>query len=313
MLNLSRIALIFLLLASFDYARATCPPAVAQPTAEMAQDAALKAKDHGFLWRISKGGATSYLYGTIHVAKFSWMFPGPKVSQALSETDTIALELDMLDTDIQGRISQGMASLPQTQTTDALKIRIRKQAELLCFPYDSISSLTPEFQVTTLTMMVGRSLGLEPGYAIDGVLAGIGHHTHKNMVSLESPEMQLQLLQMNDAAETTAFLDESLKELETGQSLKLLNKIAQYWSEANYAKMEQYEAWCDCLNTEMDKEVMKRALDERNPALAERIDQLHKDGHRVFAAVGSLHMFGAIGLPALMEKRGYQVDRINFE
>ena len=67
--------------------------------------------DHGFLWRISKDGRTSYLYGTMHVGKFDWAFPGPSLMQALRATDTVALELDMLDADIQNRLVKGMATL----------------------------------------------------------------------------------------------------------------------------------------------------------------------------------------------------------
>jgi uncharacterized protein YbaP (TraB family) len=59
--------------------------------------------------------------------------------------------------------------------------------------------------------------------------------------------------------------------------------------------------------------MMKRLLDDRNPNLAGRIDAIHKSGKNVFAAVGSLHMFGEIGLPALMKKRGYQVEQVNFQ
>ena len=36
-----------------------------------------------------------------------------------------------------------------------------------------------------------------------------------------------------------------------------------------------------------------------------RIDALHREGRRVFAAVGSLHMTGAQALPKLMAARGY--------
>ena len=55
---------------------------------------------------------------------------------------------------------------------------------------------------------------------------------------------------------------------------------------------------------------MKRLLDDRNPASPTRIDALHAGGQRVFAAVGSLHMIGPNGLPALMGERGYRVERI---
>lgn len=271
------------------------------------------ARDHGFLWRISKDGRTSYLYGTIHVAKFEWMFPGPNVSRALQATDTIALELDLLDTDIQGRMSRGMATLQGETLPGPVLKRMRQQAEAVCVPYESIAKFSPEMQVTTLTMMVGRRAGLEAGYAIDAVLAGIGHATKKNMVSLESPEMQLQLLQMHDPLETVSFVQDSLDELETGRSLTMLTRVAKLWEIADYGEMARYEEWCECLNTETEREVMKRALDDRNPALAAHIDALHSGGKKVFAAVGSLHMFGVLGLPALMAKRGYTVERLNFK
>jgi uncharacterized protein YbaP (TraB family) len=316
MIKTIRIAyLLFLFaLALPEYAAgAHCPPAAEQPTPEMSRAAARNARDHGFLWRISKDGRSSFLYGTIHVAKYEWMFPGPRVMQALRATDTVALELDMLDTDIQGRISSGMAALRSTSIPEPLQQRMRQQAAALCVPYDTIASLSPEMQVTSLTMMVGRGEGLEAAYAIDAVLAGIGHGAKKNVVSLETPEMQLQMLQMKSSQETVSFVEDGLDELESGRSVKMLNILASLWADADYARMEHFEDWCECLNTEIEREVMKRVLDGRNPALAEHIDALHKTGKNVFAAVGSLHMFGALGLPVLMAKRGYKIDRVHFD
>ena len=55
---------------------------------------------------------------------------------------------------------------------------------------------------------------------------------------------------------------------------------------------------------------MKRLLDDRNPVLAAAIDSRHANGQRVFAGVGSLHMIGPNGLPALLARRGFQVVRV---
>ena len=316
MLKIIRLALLMLLFtAAFPaYADgAACPPAVTQPTPEMIQSGMRNARDHGFLWRISKDGRTSFLYGTIHVAKLDWTFPGPKVSQAMQATDTVALEMDLLDADIQERMLKGMEAMRSVAMPEHLLKRMRQQAEAVCVAYDAIANLSPELQVTTLTMMVGRRSGLEAGYAIDAVLAQIGHHAKKNVVSLETPEMQLQLLQMKDPQESISFVRDSLDELETGRSLKMLKRIAGVWEDADHSEMARFEEWCECLNTGIEREVMKRALDERNPALAEHIDALHSSGKQVFAAVGSLHMFGALGLPVLMAKRGYTVERVNYK
>ncbi|ADE11478.1 TraB/GumN family protein [Sideroxydans lithotrophicus] len=305
---------VFLALAAFANLAAAgkdaCPPVAVQPTPEMVQAAMHNARDHGFLWRISKDGHTSFLYGTIHVAKFDWMFPGPSVMQALRASDTVALELDMMDADIQRRIREGMSALHSSALPEPLVKRLQRQAELVCVPYDTLTTLTPEFQITTLTLMAGRWEGLFSSYAIDGVLAGIGHGARKLVVSLETPEAQLQVLQMQSPQETVAFVEDGLKELEAGGTQKTFSHIARVWAGSDYADLSRYDEWCDCLNTSSEREEMKRLLDERNPNLAAGIDTLHMSGKRVFAAVGSLHMFGPLGLPALMEKRGYRVERV---
>lgn len=308
------LCLSLLLVANAGYpAGAACPPAAETPTAEGMQAAARQARDHGFLWRISKDGRTSFLYGTMHVGKLNWAFPGPSVMQAIRSTDTIALELDSLDADIQNRLIMGMSSLRSEALPEPLVQRMRRQADALCLPYDSIAALSPELQVTMLTLMMGRREGLDASYATDSVLAGIGHSAKKNMVSLETPELQLKLLQMQDQQETISFVQDNLDELETGRARSQLKRISEVWANGDYSEMERFDEWCDCLNTEIERKEMKRLLDDRNPDLAEHIDALHKSGKQVFAAVGSLHMFGPFGLPALMAKRGYRVQRVDFK
>ncbi len=292
---------------------AACPPATEQPSPEMVRAAVHNARNHGFLWRISKGGHASYLYGTMHVGKFDWTIPGPDVAKALRATDTLALELDFLDADIRNRVSKGMAKQRVMALPAPLVKRLREQAEAVCISYDALAGLAPEFQIATLTLMVGRWDGLDAAYAIDGVLAGIGHGAKKEVVSLETPESQLQLLQMKDAQETVTFVRESLDEIETGRERKLLKRLSRVWADSDYSEMEHYREWCDCMNTENERELMKRILDDRNPNLADRIDALHTRGKRVFAAVGNLHMFGSTGLPMLMSERGYLVERIGLE
>ena len=55
---------------------------------------------------------------------------------------------------------------------------------------------------------------------------------------------------------------------------------------------------------------MKRMLDDRNPLLAAAIDACTAAARAVFAAVGSLHMIGPTGLPALLRQRGYRVEQV---
>lgn len=293
--------------------QAACPPVAEKPTPERLQAGARNARDHGFLWRIEKDGHASFLYGTMHAGKFDWIFPGPTVTQSLQATDTVALELDILDKDIQERMVKGMAAQHGAAVPEPLVRRLRKQAGLACISWAAIAGYTPEMQITTLTMMVGRRDGLDASYAIDGVLAGFGHGTHRNVVSLESPEAQLKMLQMQSPQETASFVDDGLTELESGRARKALIKIARVWENSDYDALENYSDWCDCLNTDNERAMMKRLLDERNPNLAAGINALHESGKNVFAAVGSLHMAGPTGLPIQMMKLGYSVERVRLK
>ena len=51
-------------------------------TPEQVEAGMKAAEDHGFLWRVSRDGRVSYLYGTIHLARLAWVFPGPTVVEA---------------------------------------------------------------------------------------------------------------------------------------------------------------------------------------------------------------------------------------
>jgi uncharacterized protein YbaP (TraB family) len=287
-----------------------CPPVAQAPTADQVQAGMRAARDHGFLWRIGKDGRSSYLFGTLHVAKLAWAFPGPKVMQALSDSDTIALELDLLDPDVMRRLTEGMSALPGTTLPAPLARRIADQASVECLPPQALAALAPELQVVTLMTLVARHDGLDPAYGIDMLLSDWAHAVRKTVVSLESPELQLRALLIADTHERLEFVASALDELESGRARPQLLRVAQVWAVGDLSTLARYEDWCECMKTPADRAAMARVLDERNPALAEGIDALHASGARVFAAVGSLHMIGPRGLPALLAQRGYRVERI---
>lgn len=289
-----------------------CPPAAAPLTAEAISAGMRDAKDHGFLWRISKDGRTSYLYGTIHAARHAWMFPGPTVVEALRASDTVALELDVLDPDIQRRLLASIGPGRGEALPDALEKRLEKRRAAECVDAATFAKFSPEFQVASLSVLAGRRDGLDPSYAIDLVLAGLARDLGKPVASLETPEAQMQALQMPTQAETLAFVRASLDELESGRLRPMLARIAKVWVDGDYAELSRYEKWCNCMRTKAERGAMKRMLDDRNPTLAAGIDRLHDSGKQVFAAVGSLHMIGPTGLPALMRKRGYKVEQGDF-
>ena len=289
---------------------ANCPPTAQAPSPDAVQAGMRNARDRGFLWRIAKDGRSSYLYGTVHVAKLDWAFPGPKTMQAFNASDTVALELDLLDPALQRRMVEAIAARREPALPAPLTQRLQRQARAECIAPETLAGLGPMLQIATLSSLVGRRDGIDPAYGIDLYIAGLAHAAKKNTVSLETPELQLDTLASDPDMPLDALVESGLDELESGRARPLLNRLVRIWAEADDAELGRYESWCDCLKTEADRRAMRRMLDDRNPALAASIDALHAGGRQVFAAIGSLHMIGPNGLPALLAKRGYQVERI---
>ena len=271
------------------------------------------ATDRGFLWRAEKDSRVSYLFGTVHVAKFDWVFPGPAVHRALMASEAVALELDMLDPSIQRRVAEAMTKAGAMPLSDDVAARLKRQALAACVDDAALARLNPLLQVMTLSVLAARHEGLDPQYGIDLFLAGFARSAGKSVVSLETPQAQMQALLEGDAAQSQALLLQGLADLEAQRLAPRLTRMAQVWADSDHARLASYAQWCECLETAADKAFLTRLLDARNPTLAERIEQLHASSRGVFVAVGSLHMTGPASLPTLLRKRGFHVERIELQ
>lgn len=299
------------LLAAFtmNLATANCPPPPTVPEPAKLAELAGQAIDRGYLWKIEKSGRTSYLFGTIHVNSLDWMIPGPAVMTALSQVDVLALEIDPLDPAIARALAEpeAIAATPRT-LKPALRARLDARLAAACVPPATVAKMPALMQIAAAVMMDARSVGLEPSFGSEILLAGMALGLKKAVVSLES--VALQMASLSDTDDTEAMLSTSLQQAENGAARRMLVRLHKAWGDGNVADMENLDKWCECLDTEADRRLLTRLNDDRNPALAAGIAGLHSEGKRVFAAVGTLHMFGAKGLPKLLADMGYKVERV---
>jgi hypothetical protein len=287
---------------------AACPPTPQTPSAEQIQAAQRDTRDRGFLWRISKQGRSSYLFGTLHVGKLPWIFAGPRLREAIAGTDTLALELDVTDPALlQNPPAVVTASLA---LPDALRARLARQIMAACLPEQALQRFHPLMQAVTLTVLSARWEGLDANYAQEVVLATAARVQQRPIIALESAQAQMAVLLPSDPDEARRLLDQTLEQLEHGRTRPLLRRMADAWADARLSDLEDYPQWCECADTNEDRAFMRRLNDDRNGPMAERIDALHGEGKRVLVAVGALHMTGERGLPRLMAARGYTVERL---
>lgn len=283
---------------------------VPTPSWDAVQNASKQAQDRGFLWRLEKDGHTSWLYGTMHVGKPAWMPPGERVGAALRRSEVIALELDLSDPATLAVFTAPLdaAVVARILTPDRLR-RLDRQIGAACLPANALTRLRPILQATTLAGLAVRHDGMFAEWGSEYFLGAWARSHAKPVVALEDAQMQLQALAGESEAEEGAQIDETLDELESGQARALGAELAIVWASSDWRKLSDYRRWCDCVKTATDARALQRLLDDRNPGLADGIARVHGQGHRVFAAVGALHMVGPMGLPALLAARGFRVTR----
>lgn len=289
-----------------------CPPPPQAPSPQQIEAARAEARDHGLLWRLRKDGRESYLFGTIHVGTLPWSFPGPALRQALARTDVLALELDLADPAVARQLRAASAGANVPALPAALRRRLDAQIAAACLPADALNGLHPVLQVLSLSLWLARADGLDAAYAQELMLAAQARAAGRRIASLESVERQLGLLLPADASQTQALLEQALDQLERERVRPTLRRLATAWADGDLDTLEQYADWCECADTEDQRAWLRRVNDERNEHLADGIDALHAQGGRVFAAVGALHMTGALALPKLLAQRGYTVQRVVF-
>lgn len=301
-----------LLVAGAAAAAAECPPAAPDPRQLPMDELRAQARDRGVLWKLHKGGRTSWLYGTVHVGRPEWMVPGPRTLGALRAADVVALELDPTDPQLAREFTRPGDPARDRRVLDGLLPRLQRQAQRACLPPEQLAVLRPILQVVTLSMMQGRQGGLHPEYGMDIFLYGLARGMRKDVLALESPATQLAALQPESEADERLLLERSLEDLESGVAARQLDGLLQAWVDGDAERLSRYAEWCECLETPAEQRFFRRLNDARNPGLADKLAAAHDGGRSVFAAVGALHMTGPKALQTLLRERGFTVERVPF-
>ncbi len=289
-------------------AGATCPPQAQTPSRELMQNAQQQATDRGFLWRISRDGRDSYLYGTLHAGRPEWFALGPRTEASLFRTGALALEINVTDPAVLGALRGAMQGPPRALPADLLQsLRTAWAAE--CLPEADLEQGAAEMHVMQLAVAQAQRQGLFPLYGAESVLLMRSLRVQRPVVGLESVQTQLSALMARNDEEAAKLVRQTLAELQRPVAARSLERLVHAWETSNLSDLETYADWCDCVNTPTEREAYDRLVDGRNPGMADAIERLHADPS-VFAAAGALHMVGPQGLPALLKARGFVVTRV---
>jgi len=262
------------------------------------------------LWAAKSGGATVYLFGTVHALKSETDWQTPKISAAFAASDELWLEADDIDPKTMGPIVSQLGLDPahplSTKLAPGDLPRLDAAAKSAGMPSEfALEPMRPWLAALTLAVLPIVKAGYDPAKGADNVLKAKAATEHKSVHGLETAEQQMHFFADLPEARQVEMLRSVLDEVEGGQDQ--VPAILMAWSEGDLAAIDKYFNEDDEQNY---PDLYALLIVNRNRAWAEKITDYLKSGTGVaFVAVGAGHLAGHDSLQKALEARGISVVR----
>lgn len=276
----------------------------------------------GIFYIVENAKQYFYIGGSIHLGTNKKVRFNNAVEEAYINSTKIAVELDI--TKFKNRIDyfKCLASTPTMKIPinnenfelDFLQTENSIKYENLCkelgLDFEKCSKYPPKTFYSILHQRLMKKYGYKSIYGIDLMFINRAKHDKKEVVSLETPCIQVNAL-IAAANMSPECLGNSrvknLKDLET--SMKLLSKMHNAVFEGDALTLVNDIFTYNPLN-ESDKNNLNTLLFERNKNMANKIESLIKSQEVYFVIVGASHVIGKGGLLKLFKDKGYKISRL---
>jgi len=254
------------------------------------------------LWEVTGAdGARGWLFGTIHALPDGTEWDTPALDAAMSGAGVLVVEIAALGdaraaTSAFDRLAHSPGLPPLTQRVRPAD-RAALDAALERAGRDEADFASTESWAAALEIANATRSG-EAGNGADRVLLARG----LPVIGLESHAGQFAVFDRLAPDDQAVLLAETARAVGSNDE----RRLAEAWLAGDLAPIEAESA----RGILADPELREALLTARNRAWAGRIDRLLASGRRPFVAVGTAHMLGEDGLPALLAARGYTVRRI---
>ncbi|MCL5021978.1 MAG: TraB/GumN family protein [Nitrospirae bacterium] len=265
----------------------------------------------GLLWKVRSGSGAVYLLGSIHALKKEH-YPLPaRIEEAFDESDTLAVEADINDvnveglmTALEGAVYPGNETIEDHLSNEAYE-RAKAKLSESGIPVQLFQRTKPWLLALMLAALEMQKSGLDPEYGIDKHFLGEAKG-RKRIVELESIDFQLRLFTTMSDAEQESFLLYTLQDLDA--SGRETDALIGAWMRGDAKSMESLALEGVRENPQL-RPMYKKLFQDRNEAMASKIEGFLREGGTYFVVVGTGHLVGKGGIPGLLKKRGYSVEQ----
>ncbi|MFM6932976.1 MAG: TraB/GumN family protein [Novosphingobium sp.] len=258
------------------------------------------------MWEVTgPGGEHAWLFGTIHMLPRAADWRSRDIDQALESADMIVLEIaDIEDKGGMGAVFTELANSPgQPPLSERVDPSVRPALQKLYAETKAQDATFANVETwaaaLTLAQLANKTAQSDHGIDLALVKAVPG----KPRGELEGTRRQLAIFDRLPEKEQRDLLNAALRD-NRGEAGEV--ELAEAWRKGDMALIAR-ETRTGIL---ADPELRQALYSNRNSAWIVQIEDMLRKGHRPFVAVGAAHLAADDGLPALMQKRGWKVKRV---
>lgn len=281
---------------------ASCRTAFAQ--VQMAKIAA-----HPALWTVHSPTATAYLLGSIHLLPANVVWHTPPIDKAIESADTFVFETPLDDAgkakavafiNEHGALPKG--ELLHNLLTPDVKAEFERAEKLAGVPEGALDRTRPWLASIALEVSYLQHLHYLAADGVDQQLYAYAREHQKAFRYFETPEQQLGLLMPKDEKLELQEFAIALKEFRPEENE--IGAMVDAWGAGNVREVAHL------VSRDMDSapEARKLLLDDRNRAWIPIFSDMLSTNHTYFVTVGTGHLVGKNGVPALLRAKGYRVE-----
>ena len=255
------------------------------------------------LWRVtSPHGATSHLFGTIHLPAKEVDQPTPQLRKLVDESRLLLLEAK-LDAAALAEISSLMFLPEGERLSTLIPADDFQRAKNLFVPYGIDAQTLERLKVWAAY----TSLSLPPsalGTPLDLALQQRAERAGVEVRGLESLREQMGVFDGISLADQRALLHETVCHHADNQAL--MRRIVEAY---RMGDLTQVTVLSSAVETPAEARLHERLVRERNRTLASRMQSALETGG-VLVAIGALHLPGDEGVLALLKAQGFAIRPI---
>ncbi len=261
------------------------------------------------LWTVSGGGNTVYLFGSVHMLpEGGFAIDGP-LAEALADAEKVCLEIDLGAVNEVEMQRLTLARVIDPQGRDLFTLlgpdadKVKAAADAAGLPLEPLAQFEPWFAGMMLSLLALQQHGFDIENGVERIVDASARATGKPMCGFETADEQLALFDEMPAGQQSEFLLQSIEE--AGDIKADTRRLLQAWREGDG------DALADLFDEDFAgyPELVDRLVYDRNARWTEQIAELLAGDDDVLIVVGAGHLVGERGVPALLEKRGFKVDR----